>query len=388
MPTSLPSLFTPLRIREVTLPNRIVVSPMCLYSAVDGFADDYHLLHYGALARGGSGLVIVEATAVEPEGRITHGCTGLWSDDQIAPMRRIANIIRSQGAVPGIQLGHAGRKASSQRPWQGGEAIREDVESERPWRTVAPSALAPNPKRATPDALDADEMDRICRAWGAAARRALTAGFEVIEIHGAHGYLIHTFLSAISNRRDDTYGGSLENRMRYPLEIAAAVRAEWPETLPAFFRVSAIDGIEDGWTMADTRAFAERLAGLGYDVLDCSSGGVDAERSRTVATALDRRPGFQVPFAEEVKQAGIMSTMAVGLIVAPHQADAIVAEGKADLVCLGRELLNNPQWPLHAATELMGDAGYDVWPPQYEWSLRKRSAWIAAHGSGMRLTMR
>lgn len=381
---ALPALFTPLEIRSLTLANRIAVSPMCLYSARDGHVQDYHLVHYGALARGGSGLVIVEATAVEPEGRITHGCAGLWRDEQIEPMRRIADVIRANGAVPGIQLGHAGRKASSQRPWQGGEAIARDAEPEGPWRTVAPSAIAPNPKRDTPQALERAEMERIRDAWAAAARRAHAAGFQVIEIHGAHGYLIHTFLSNISNRRDDEYGGPLENRMRYPLEIAAAVRAQWPDALPAFFRVSAIDGIEDGWTMSDTMTLAARLAGLGYDVLDCSSGGVDAERSRSVATALTRRPGFQVPFAEEVRRGGAMMSMAVGLIVDPLHADSIIAGGQADLVCLGRELLNDPQWPLHAAIELMGEDGYDLWPPQYEWSLRKRAAWIAAHDGPLR----
>ena len=374
-------LFSPLQLREVKIPNRIVVSPMCLYSAVDGFANDWHFVHYGKLATGGAGLVFVEATGVEADGRITHGCTGLWKDEQMEPLARIAGFIRSEGAVPGIQLGHAGRKASSQRPWQGGEALgdEEAARGEGPWRMVAPSALAANPKRAVPVALDRDEMKRIVASWASATRRARECGFDVVEIHGAHGYLIHSFLSAVSNRRTDEYGGSLENRMRYPLEIAEAVRREWPSDKPAFFRISAIDGLPESWTMDDTLVFTERLREMGYDVIDCSSGGIDAERSRSVATALTRRPGFQVPFAEEVRKKVGIKTAAVGLIVNPKHAEAILRDEQADLICLGRELLFNPQWPLHALLELEGVDGYDLWPPQYEWSLRKRALWAAKY---------
>ncbi|MGE0749794.1 MAG: NADH:flavin oxidoreductase/NADH oxidase [Variibacter sp.] len=374
-------LFSPLQIRDVPVRNRVVVSPMCLYSAVDGFANDWHLVQYGKLAVGGAGIVFVEATAVEPAGRITHGCTGLWCDEQIAPMRRIADFIRSEGAIPAIQLAHAGRKGSSQRPWQGGEALTADdaARGEGPWRMVAPSAIAANPKRAVPDALKLDEMERIAQAWGAATRRAREAGFDIVEIHGAHGYLLHSFLSGVSNQRTDRYGGSRENRMRYPLEVAAAVRREWPENLPAFFRISAIDGLPEGWLMEDTLVFSKELGRLGYDVIDCSSGGIDADRSRSVATALTRRPGFQVPFAEEIRKELKMMTMAVGLIVNPKHAESILERGQADLICIGRELLHNPQWPLHARLELEGDAAYDVWPPQYEWSLRKRAQWAATY---------
>ncbi|WP_342641365.1 NADH:flavin oxidoreductase/NADH oxidase [Rhodoligotrophos ferricapiens] len=374
-------LFSPLQLREVKIPNRIVASPMCLYSAVDGFANDWHFVHYGKLATGGAGLVFVEATGVEADGRITHGCTGLWKDEQMEPLARIADFIRSEGAVPGIQLGHAGRKASSQRPWQGGEALgdEEAARGEGPWRMVAPSALAANPKRAVPVALDRDEMKRIVASWASATRRARECGFDVVEIHGAHGYLIHSFLSAVSNRRTDEYGGSLENRMRYPLEIAEAVRREWPGDKPAFFRISAIDGLPESWTMDDTLVFTERLREMGYDVIDCSSGGIDAERSRSVATALTRRPGFQVPFAEEVRKKVGIKTAAVGLIVNPKHAEAILRDEQADLICLGRELLFNPQWPLHALLELEGVDGYDLWPPQYEWSLRKRALWAAKY---------
>jgi 2,4-dienoyl-CoA reductase-like NADH-dependent reductase (Old Yellow Enzyme family) len=354
---------------------------MCLYSAVNGVANDWHLVQYGKLAVGGAGIVFVEATAVEPAGRITHGCTGLWCDEQIAPMRRIADFIRAEGAVPAIQLAHAGRKGSSQRPWQGGEALTagDAARGEGPWRMVAPSAIAANPKRAAPDALELDEIERITQAWGAATRRAREAGFDIVEIHGAHGYLLHSFLSGVSNQRTDRYGGSRENRMRHPLEVAAAVRREWPESLPAFFRISAIDGLPEGWQMEDTLVFSKELGRLGYDVIDCSSGGIDADRSRSVATALTRRPGFQVPFAEQIRKELKMKTMAVGLIINPKHAESILAQGQADLICIGRELLHNPQWPLHARLELEGESAYDIWPPQYEWSLRKRAQWAAAY---------
>ncbi|MBN8959444.1 MAG: NADH:flavin oxidoreductase/NADH oxidase [Rhizobiales bacterium] len=374
-------LFSPLQIRDVHVRNRVVVSPMCLYSAVNGVANDWHLVQYGKLAVGGAGIVFVEATAVEPAGRITHGCTGLWCDEQIAPMRRIADFIRAEGAVPAIQLAHAGRKGSSQRPWQGGEALTADdaARGEGPWRMVAPSAIAANPKRAAPEALELDEIERITQAWGAATRRAREAGFDIVEIHGAHGYLLHSFLSGVSNQRTDRYGGSRENRMRHPLEVAAAVRREWPKSLPAFFRISAIDGLPEGWQMEDTLVFSKELGRLGYDVIDCSSGGIDADRSRSVATALTRRPGFQVPFAEQIRKELKMMTMAVGLIVNPKHAESILAQGQADLICIGRELLHNPQWPLHARLELEGESAYDIWPPQYEWSLRKRAQWAAAY---------
>lgn len=377
-------LFTPIELRAVRVRNRVVVSPMCLYSADDGFANDWHFVHYGKLAVGGAGIVFVEATAVEPEGRITHGCTGLWCDEQIAGLKRIADFIRAEGAVPAIQLAHAGRKGSSQRPWQGGEALgpAEAARGEGPWRMVAPSPLAANPQRDPPDQITEDEMAQIRDAFGAATRRSLVAGFDIVEIHGAHGYLVHSFLSPISNRRTDAYGGSIENRMRYPLEIAAAVRAAWPDDKPAFFRVSAMDGPKDGWSLDDTVVFARELGRFGYDVIDCSSGGIDARRSRSVATALTRRPGFQVPFAETLKQRTGLATMAVGLIVKPEQAEAVVREGRADLVCLGRELLYNPNWPLHAMLELEGTDAYDFWPPQFEWSLSKRARWAAKYGSG------
>jgi 2,4-dienoyl-CoA reductase-like NADH-dependent reductase (Old Yellow Enzyme family) len=376
-------LFTPIELRGVRARNRVVVSPMCLYSAADGFANDWHFVHYGKLAVGGAGIVFVEATGVEPEGRITHGCTGLWCDEQIAPLERIADFMRAEGAVPAIQLAHAGRKGSSQRPWQGAEALgeAEAAAGEGPWRMVAPSPLRANPKRDLPDEITLTEMATIKDAFAAATRRALAAGYDIVEIHGAHGYLLHEFLSPISNRRTDGYGGTLANRMRYPLEIAEVVRRAWPDDRPAFFRLSAMDGPKDGWSLEDTLVFAAELGRLGYDVIDCSSGGIDAKRSRSVATALTRRPGFQVPFAERVRRATGLLSMAVGLIVKAGHAEAILRAGRADLVCLGRELLANPNWPLHAILELEGEDGYDVWPPQFEWSLRKRARWAAKYHS-------
>jgi 2,4-dienoyl-CoA reductase-like NADH-dependent reductase (Old Yellow Enzyme family) len=374
-------LFTPIELRGVRARNRVVVSPMCLYTAEDGFANDWHFVHYGKLAVGGAGIVFVEATAVAPDGRITHGCTGLWRDEQIPELKRIADFMRAEGAIPAIQLAHAGRKGSSQRPWQGGEALGEPeaTRGEGPWRMVAPSPLRANPKRDLPAEISDQEMASIKEAFAAATRRSLAAGYDIVEIHGAHGYLLHEFLSPISNRRTDAYGGPLENRMRYPLEVAEAVRRAWPDDRPAFYRLSAMDGPKDGWSLDDTLTFARALGRLGYDVIDCSSGGIDARRSRSVATALTRRPGFQVPFAETVRRETGLMAMAVGLIVEARHAEQILREGRADLVCLGRELLYNPNWPLHAILELEGEDGYDVWPPQFEWSLRKRARWAAKY---------
>ena len=377
-----PLLFAPLTIRGVTMPNRIVVSPMCQYSAKDGFAGDWHFVHYGKLAVGGAGAVVVEATAVEPRGRITHGCTGLWSDDQIAPMKRIAEFIREQGSVPAIQLAHAGRKGSSQLPWHGNDRLgpADAEKGDTPWTIVGPTAKAANPKRDTPVALTVAEIEEIYAAWSAATRRALAAGFDIVEIHGAHGYLVHSFVSDLGNERDDEFGGSIENRMRHAIETAQAVRREWPEDKPFFFRVSAVDGDSGGWTIEDTLTLSRRLREeAGVDVIVCSSGGIDASRDRSVATALQVQPGFQVPYAERVRRETGIQSMAVGLIVDPHHAEDILQQGGADMICLGRELLHNPNWALHARVALMGDTGYDAWPPQFRWSLRARAPWAAKY---------
>jgi 2,4-dienoyl-CoA reductase-like NADH-dependent reductase (Old Yellow Enzyme family) len=349
-------LFEPLTLRGLTLPNRIAVSPMCQYSAgPDGLAGDWHLVHLGGLAAGGAGLVITEATAVRPEGRITAQDLGLWHDDQVEPLRRIAAFIAGQGAVPAVQLAHAGRKASTARPWEPRQGRVPPAEGG--WIPVAPSALPFDPQDPPPVALSAAQLDEIPGAFAAAARRALAAGFRVAEIHAAHGYLLHQFLSPLSNRREDRYGGSFDNRIRLALEVTAAVRAAWPEDLPLLARVSASDWTEGGWTADETVELARRLKDLGVDLLDVSSGG------GVPSAKLPLGPGYQVPFAERVRREAGLASGAVGLITHPVQAEHILRTGQADLVLLGRELLRDPRWPLRAAAELR-EAGVP-WPPQY-----------------------
>lgn len=379
-------LFSPLTVRGIELPNRVVVSPMCTYQAREGAASDWHLAHYGRFALGGAGAVMVEATAVVPTGRITHGCLGLWSDDQIGPLRRIAALIRSQGSVPGIQLAHAGRKASCRLPWQGAAALgaEDAARGEPPWPTVAPSGIAANPTRPTPVALDEAAITELCQAWGAAARRAHAADFDVIEVHGAHGYLLHSFLSPISNRRADRYGGSLDARMSFPLAVAKAVRANWPKDRPVYYRLSAIDDLSGGWSLADSVAFARRLADGGVDVIDCSSGGIDAERTRTSATERSVPPGYQVPFSEAIRAQTGVRTLAVGLIVDARFAESVLQRKQADLIGMGREILFNPNWPLHAAVELDGDSAYARWPVSYRRAIERRAPWVAAQRDARR----
>jgi 2,4-dienoyl-CoA reductase-like NADH-dependent reductase (Old Yellow Enzyme family) len=373
-----PLLFTPLTLREVALRNRVVISPMCQYSAVDGIANDWHFAHLARFALGGAGLVFVEATAVHRDGRITHGDLGLWSDAQIPPLQRIAAFLKAQGAVPAIQLAHAGRKASMQRPWHGNGPIDDSdrARGEDVWRIVAPSALAMDEGWLVPAELDRAEMAMLREHWRSAALRALAAGFEVIEVHGAHGYLLNAFLSPLANRRNDAYGGDREGRMRFPLEIAETVRAAWPKEKPVFFRVSAVDGVEGGWTLEDTLALARALAARGIDVIDCSSGGIAGSAT---AARIPRAPGFQVPFAERVRRETGMKTMAVGLIIEPHQAESVLENGQADLVAIGREALYDPNWPLHAERALRGEAaGFADWPVQAGWWLERRERGLRA----------
>lgn len=336
-------LFTPLRLRDVEFPNRIGVSPMCQYSAVDGFANDWHFAHLGVRAVGGAGLVMMEATAVARDGRITLGCTGLWADEQIATVTRIARFLKSQGSVPGIQLAHAGRKGSTRCPWNGGNILSA---AEGAWKTVAPSAIPFDAGWHTPRALTVDEIGALTRDFAAAAGRALEAGFEVVEIHAAHGYLLNEFLSPLSNQRTDQYGGSFENRMRFLREVIAAVRSEWPERLPLFLRISASEWAEGGWTIDDSVGLAKMVKPLGIDLIDCSSGGSVASAKMLLG------PGYQVPFAEAVRNRGGIPTAAVGMITDPHQAEAILQAGQADLVLLAREFLRDPYWPIHAAKAL------------------------------------
>jgi len=346
-------LFDPLTLRGITFRNRIFVSPMCEYSAEAGLPNDWHVVHLGSRAVGGAGLVLTEATAVCPEGRISPADTGLWNDAQAGAFRRITRFNRSQGAVPGVQLAHAGRKASTKVPWLGRGAVGAD---EGPWQTVAPSAIAFADDYPMPRALTLSGIDDVIGQWVAAAGLALEAEFDVIELHMAHGYLAHEFLSPLSNHRTDEYGGSLENRMRFPLRMAAAVRAVWPERLPLFVRISATDWIEGGWDIEQSVRLSEALRDIGVDLIDCSSGGNVAKAKIPVG------PGYQVPFAERIRGEARIATGAVGLITEPVQANDIVASGQADAVIMARELLRDPYWPLHAARTL----GVDVaWPNPY-----------------------
>ena len=369
-------LFSPLTLRGLTLRNRIVISPMCQYSAADGFSNDFHLVHLGRFAMGGAGLVFTEAVAASAQGRITHGDLGLWDDAQAEGLRRVVQSIQAHGAAAGIQLSHAGRKASMQRPWFGNGPLNEADESrgDRAWPVVAPSAVKLGPDWLTPEALDLAGLEKVRQEFLAAASRAVMAGFDVLELHCAHGYLLHQFLSPLSNQRNDAYGGSRENRMRFPLEVAGYLRALWPADKPMFVRISAVDNVEGGVRIEDSIDFSQRLAALGIDVVDCSSGGMLG--SATASAALTSY-GYQVPLAAQIKSMGKVQTMAVGLIVDPHQADAIVANGEADLVAIGRAALDNPNWPYLASKALQRTAA----APEASVLLQAHGWWLARRAS-------
>ncbi|MGI5183483.1 NADH:flavin oxidoreductase/NADH oxidase [Dactylosporangium sp. CA-152071] len=345
-------LFAPVTLRGVTFPNRVWAAPMCQYSSADGHPTDWHLVHLGGIARGGAGAVIAEATAVRPDGRITPQDAGIWSDGQAADYARITAFIRGQGSVPGIQLAHAGRKASTFAPWRGKGSVPA---TEGGWPTVAPSAV-PFDGFATPAELSTGEIGALVRDWAAAARRAVDAGFEVVEVHAAHGYLLHEFLSPLSNLRADAYGGDLAGRSRLLLEVVDAVRGAVPDRLPLLVRVSATDWVEGGLTVDEVAEVAAVLAGHGVDLVDVSSGGNHAGQQIVVG------PGYQVPFARAVRERSGLPVGAVGLITEPAQAEKILAEESADVVSLGRALLREPSWPQRAALELGDDV---AWPPQY-----------------------
>ena len=370
-----PQLFSPLTLRGLSLPNRLVVAPMCQYSVTDGFVGDYHLVHLGRFALGGFGLVIVEATGVTAEGRISHGDVGLWSDEHIPGLARVVDFLHAEGARAGIQLAHAGAKASSRRPWDGGGPVTEANArpGEAPWPTVSAGEVPVGPEWPAPHALSEAELAEVRDAFVAATRRALTAGFDVVELHAAHGYLLNQFLSPLTNRRSDTYGGSLENRMRFPLEVVAAVRAAWPEDKPLFVRVSAVDGAPDGTTIEDTIAFAGELRALGVDAVHTSGGGLGGGWSHPIGY------GYQVPYAARIRAEAGIPTVAVGLIVDPKQAEAIVADGQADLVALAREAQDDPNWAVHAARALTGGS-YDVYPVQAGPRLASRDRLLARLG--------
>jgi 2,4-dienoyl-CoA reductase-like NADH-dependent reductase (Old Yellow Enzyme family) len=348
-------LFTPLQIRDIVFGNRIVVSPMCQYSAHDGFADDWHLVHLGSRAIGGAGLIFTEATAVSPEGRISPSDLGIWKDEHIAELRRIVKFVRAQGSEIGVQLAHAGRKASTREPWKGGGMVAEEAGG---WRVFGPSAMAYNERYPMPVEMSLSDIHKVVDDFKAAARRAMLAGFKVVEIHGAHGYLLHEFLSPLSNRRTDDYGGAFENRVRLLLEVVTAVRSAWPPGYPLFVRISATDWAEGGWDIEESVRLAALLKGMEVDVIDCSSGGLVPFQQIPLG------PGYQVRFSERIRQATGVLTGAVGLITDAHQAESILEAGQADLIIMARQMLREPYFPLHAADAL----GYKEihWPLQYE----------------------
>ncbi|MBZ8135409.1 NADH:flavin oxidoreductase/NADH oxidase [Afifella sp. IM 167] len=371
MTADTPLLFQPLTIRGVTMRNRIVVSPMCQYASVEGGPSDWHLVHLGKFAMGGAGIVFGEETSVEARGRKTYGCAGIYSDAHVPAYRRINEFLKEQKAVPAIQLGHSGRKAGCRPPWEGFAPLDEkDALAGRPgWPGLAPSPIPTSEKAMVPHEMDEADIAELLASWREAALRSADAGFEICEVHGAHGYLIQQFLSPITNHRKDGYGGDRAGRMRLALEIVETVRAAWPDDKPLFFRVSAIDGQGGHWDLDDTVVLAKELKERGVDVVDCSSGGISGPLTMSI---VPRVPGYQVPFAEAVKKEAGILTQAVGLITEPQHAEAILQEGKADLIALARELLADPNWPFRAAQELGLENAFDLLPHSYSWWLRRR----------------
>ncbi len=372
-----PLLLQPLALRGLTLRNRIVISPMMQHAAPGGIAQPWLLVHLGKFALGGAGLVFTESTAVSPQGRIGKDDLGLWDDSQVAPLREVVDFCHAQGAAVGVQLGHAGRKAGSEPLWEGGGALTpQQMQAVDPrWRRIGPSAVAAGPGWSVPQAMDPGDIEQVVSDFRDAAIRADQAGFDVVELHYGHGYLVTSFLSPLSNQRTDAHGGDREGRMRLALRIATQVRAAWPAHKPLFCRISAVDGAVGGWSLDDSVVLARRLHEAGVDVIDCSSGGL-TEQTRALPVA--RGLGFQVPFAHRIRQEAGVATQAVGMIVDAHQAEAILQAGSADLIAIGREALRDPYWPLHAREALSPDPQFDDWPLRHGVWLAKRQPALEA----------
>ena len=377
---TIPHLFRPLALRGVTARNRIVVSPMSQYAAVDAAPTDWHLVHLGKFAMGGAAIVFVEETAVEERSRKTYSCPGIYTDAQARAWRRITDFLRSQGALSAIQLGHAGRKVATRAPWDGFAPLTDDDAKlgKPPWQGIAPSPIAFRPGALVPREMDHDDIRAVIGAHVEATKRSGDAGFDICEIHGAHGYIIQQFLSPITNKRTDAYGGDLAGRMRFCLELIEAVRAAWPADRPLFFRASCVDGKGGAWELEDTLALAKELKARGVDMIDCSSGGIEGPLTLAV---VPRVPGYHVPFAARIRQEAGIPTMAVGLITEATQAEGYLADGRCDLVALAREMMWDPNWPMHAAAALGGLDPLELAPKSYAWWLRRREETRKVSGS-------
>lgn len=383
MGTETPALFTPITLRSVTARNRIVTSPMCQYNSLDGMPWDWQMVEFGKYAVGGAGIVFGEETKVEARGRSTYNDAGIWDDRHIIGYRRITEFIKQMGAVPAIQLGHSGRKVSMKGPEYGRDILDADdafLRARMVWPAVSASAVPDQPDHPTPREMDRDDIATVIKAWADGARRAVECGYEILEIHGAHGYLIQQFLSPVSNHRTDAYGGELEGRMRFALELTEAVRAQWPQDKPLFFRVSSVEGPRGEWSMEDTVTLARELKERGVDVIDCSTGGIKGGNS--TMPLVPRVPGHQVGYAARVKEEVEITTVAVGLITDPHHANDIITEGSADMVALARGVMDDPNWTYHAALALDLDDPFAVLPPSYAFRLSERNRTMSGYPPG------
>ena len=367
------NLFSAFSLNDKIFRNRIILSPMCQYKANNGFIDEWHLQHYSRFAFSGLGGAFIEATAVSPEGRIGYGCTGIWNDDHIKGLKKITKIFREHNCRSGIQLAHAGRKASFLRPWDGAKPIETNDGNEKKWQTIGPSAIAVNADTPTPLEMSLDDINRVKEDFKNAAIRSIKAGFDMIEIHGAHGYLLHSFFSPLSNKRTDNYGGSLENRMRFGLEVVKLIKSILPEDIPLFFRISSLDGAENGTKFEENISYARELKKAGVDIIDCSSGGIGGSPVLTKSKII---PGFQVPYSERIKKEANINTMAVGAIIEPDQAEDIITNGRADLIAIGRELLADTQWVYKAATKFGLSNSKDFLPDSYSFFLSRRDDYL------------